>query len=88
MAHSAWLARSMLWVEPSLRFPNLKHLVIPKTTFTVGTVEGGTSVNSIAADGIFAIDLRSNDREELALLEQKAKDAANEAVAEENARWN
>ena len=60
----------------------------PKTTFTVGTVEGGTSVNSIAADGIFAIDLRSNDREELALLEQKAKDAANTAVAEENARWN
>ena len=32
--------------------------------------------------------MRSNDREELALLEQKAKDAANEAVAEENARWS
>lgn len=60
----------------------------PKTTFTVGTVEGGTSVNSIAADAIFAIDMRSNDREELAILEEQAKQAALEAVAEENARWN
>ena len=40
----------------------------PKTTFTVGTVAGGTSVNSIAADAVFAIDMRSNDREQLALL--------------------
>jgi tripeptide aminopeptidase len=60
----------------------------PKTTFTVGTVAGGTSVNSIAADAVFALDMRSNDREELAQLEQRAKAAALEAVAEENARWN
>jgi acetylornithine deacetylase/succinyl-diaminopimelate desuccinylase-like protein len=60
----------------------------PKTTFTVGTVEGGTSVNSIAADAVFALDMRSNDREALARLEQRAKAAAEEAVAEENARWN
>ena len=60
----------------------------PKTTFTVGTVDGGTSVNSIAADAVFAIDMRSNDREQLAQLEQRAKAAALEAVAEENARWN
>lgn len=61
---------------------------LPKTTFTVGTVEGGTSVNSIAADAIFAIDMRSNNREELTRLEHRAKEAALEAVAEENARWN
>ena len=60
----------------------------PKTTFTVGTVAGGTSVNSIAADAVFALDMRSNDREQLALLEQRAKAAALEAVAEENARWD
>jgi tripeptide aminopeptidase len=60
----------------------------PKTTFTVGTVEGGTSVNSIAANAAFALDLRSNDREQLAQLEARAKAAALEAVAEENARWN
>jgi tripeptide aminopeptidase len=59
----------------------------PKTTFTVGTVEGGTSVNSIAADAIFALDMRSNDRQQLAILEETIKAAALEAVAEENARW-
>lgn len=60
----------------------------PKTTFTVGTVAGGTSVNSIAADAVFALDMRSNDREELAKLEERAKAAALEAVEEENARWS
>ena len=59
----------------------------PKTTFTVGTVAGGTSVNSIAADAVFAIDMRSNDSEELAFLEAQAKNLALAAVAEENARW-
>ena len=59
----------------------------PKTTFTVGTVEGGTSVNSIAANASFAIDMRSNDSEQLAALERKAKAVALEAVSEENARW-
>jgi tripeptide aminopeptidase len=60
----------------------------PKTTYTVGTVQGGTSVNSIAADAIFALDMRSNDKIELAKLEQKIKAAALDAVAEENARWD
>ncbi len=60
----------------------------PKTTFTVGTVDGGTSVNSIAADAVFAIDMRSNSPEQLIQLEAEAKAAALAAVAEENARWN
>ena len=61
---------------------------LPKTTFTIGTVRGGTSVNSIAADAAFAIDMRSNDPSELAKLESRVKDVALEAVAEENTRWN
>ena len=60
----------------------------PKTTFTVGTVDGGTSVNSIAADAVFAIDMRSNSPEQLVQLEAEAKAVALAAVAEENARWN
>ena len=32
----------------------------PKTTFTVGTVSGGTSVNAIAAEAKMAVDMRSN----------------------------
>ncbi len=60
----------------------------PKTTFTVGTVSGGTSVNSIAADATFAIDMRSNDSGSLAIFERQAKQAALTAVLEENERWN
>lgn len=59
----------------------------PKTTFTVGTVTGGTSVNSIAADATFAIDMRSNESASLAIFEREAKLAALTAVAEENSRW-
>ena len=59
----------------------------PRTTFTVGTVEGGISVHSIAADATFAIDMRSNDREQLARLEAQAKKLALDAVNEENIRW-
>jgi tripeptide aminopeptidase len=60
----------------------------PKTTFTVGTIRGGTSVNSIAADGWFELDMRSNSFEELEKVEAEIKALADEAVAEENARWN
>lgn len=59
----------------------------PKTTFTVGTVTGGTSVNSIAADATFAIDMRSNETASLSIFERQAKLAALTAVAEENSRW-
>ncbi|MBL4582314.1 MAG: M20/M25/M40 family metallo-hydrolase [Gammaproteobacteria bacterium] len=69
------------------KIADLETPSFPKTTFTVGTVAGGTSVNSIAADAVFALDMRSNDREQLALLEERAKAAALEAVNEENARW-
>ncbi|MEQ8955667.1 MAG: M20/M25/M40 family metallo-hydrolase [Gammaproteobacteria bacterium] len=70
------------------RISELRTPSYPKTTFTVGTVAGGTSVNSIAADAVFALDMRSNSPEPLAILEEQAKLAALEAVAEENARWN
>ena len=70
------------------KISDLKTPSFPKTTFTIGTVRGGTSVNSIAADAAFAIDMRSNDPDELARLEARAKEAAKEAVSEENARWD
>jgi len=37
----------------------------PKTTFTVGTITGGTSVNSIAAEASMLLDMRSANEEEL-----------------------
>ncbi|HKH03467.1 MAG TPA: M20/M25/M40 family metallo-hydrolase [Bradyrhizobium sp.] len=60
----------------------------PKTTFTVGTVSGGTSVNAIAGEARMAVDMRSDSTEELLKLEARLLDIVKQAVAEENARWN
>ena len=60
----------------------------PKTTFTVGTVKGGTSVNAIAGEARMAVDMRSNSTEELLKLEEKLLDLVKQAVADENRRWN
>lgn len=45
----------------------------PKTTFNVGLISGGTSVNTIAAQAEAVIDLRSLDVDELRRLEEKVK---------------
>jgi tripeptide aminopeptidase len=60
----------------------------PKTTFTVGTVVGGTSVNAIAGEAKMAVDMRSNATEELLKLEARLLDLVKQAVVEENARWS
>ena len=59
----------------------------PKTTFSVGIVRGGTSVNSIAHDGSMDVDLRSESAAELASLDAKFQAAVREALSEERARW-
>jgi acetylornithine deacetylase/succinyl-diaminopimelate desuccinylase-like protein len=59
----------------------------PKTTFTVGTVSGGTSVNAIASEARMAVDMRSNAPGELLKLEARLLGLVKQAVAEENARW-
>ena len=59
----------------------------PKTTFTVGTVSGGTSVNAIAAEARMTVDMRSDSTEELLKLEAHLLDHVKQAVVEENARW-
>jgi tripeptide aminopeptidase len=60
----------------------------PKTTFSVGMIRGGTSVNSIAREASFDIDMRSVDPSELDKLDKLFKQKAQEALAEENKRWN
>lgn len=59
----------------------------PKTTFTVGTVNGGTSVNAIAATSTIGIDIRSNGNASLIDFEKLIMAALHDAVREENARW-
>jgi acetylornithine deacetylase/succinyl-diaminopimelate desuccinylase-like protein len=59
----------------------------PKTTFNVGRVGGGTSVNSIAFEGWMEVDMRSVDRAALQALDDRFQKLVDEAVVEENARW-
>ncbi len=59
----------------------------PKTTFSVGVVNGGTSVNVISAEASMLVDMRSVNPEALKVLSQKFHQAVNEAVEEENTRW-
>ena len=59
----------------------------PKTTFNVGRIGGGTSVNAIPFDCWMEVDMRSADPASLKALDDKFHAALKQAVAEENARW-
>ncbi len=69
------------------RISEIRTPATPKTTFTVGTVGGGTSVNTIAPDARMAVDIRSDAMEPLLATEKQVLAAVDEAVAEENKRW-
>ena len=56
----------------------------PKTTFNVGKIEGGTSVNSIAHTAWMEVDMRSESAAELDKLEAQFKRAVQNSVDEEN----
>jgi acetylornithine deacetylase/succinyl-diaminopimelate desuccinylase-like protein len=60
----------------------------PKTTFNVGRVGGGTSVNSIPFEGWFEVDMRSSDKASLAAVDAKVQAAVDSAVMRENRRWS
>ena len=59
----------------------------PKTTFNVGIIKGGTSVNSIAAEASMDVDLRSESAEALATLDGEFRRAIDSALASEHERW-
>ncbi|HTH23808.1 MAG TPA: M20/M25/M40 family metallo-hydrolase [Vicinamibacterales bacterium] len=59
----------------------------PKTTFNVGRIGGGTSVNAIPFDAWFEMDMRSASPSALQALDQKFHRAVDEAVKAEDARW-
>jgi tripeptide aminopeptidase len=60
----------------------------PKTTFNVGRIEGGTSINSIAFESWAEVDMRSEDSGSLEALNTKFKQAVQSALDEENERWD
>jgi tripeptide aminopeptidase len=59
----------------------------PKTTFNVGRIGGGPSVNSIPFEAWAEVDMRSADKRSLDALHAKFLAAADAAAAAENARW-
>lgn len=56
----------------------------PKTTFNVGMMGGGTSVNTIPSSVWMEVDLRSESPDALTTLDEAFKAAVTNAVAEEN----
>ena len=59
----------------------------PKTTFNVGVIGGGTSVNSISASGTMEVDMRSESAQSLEAIDAKIRQLLNAALTAENARW-
>lgn len=59
----------------------------PKTTFTVATVSGGTTINAIAEKAELRVDIRSESAAALAALEEQILAAAERAGVEEGKRW-
>ncbi len=60
----------------------------PKVTFTVGVIQGGTSVNSIAGEAAMEVDMRSVDAAALDSLDARVQAAVQSALVEENAHWD
>ncbi len=56
----------------------------PKTTFNVGVIRGGTSVNSIPESASMRVDLRSTSMVEIDRLERALRIALEQAAAAEN----
>jgi tripeptide aminopeptidase len=75
-------------VRGSQRFINTRVPVSPRTTFNLGQIEGGTSVNSIPYDATLKVDIRSESEEELGRLENALRECMAAGVKDEmdNAR--
>ena len=56
----------------------------PRTSYNVGRIGGGTSVNSIPAEAWMEVDMRSESPESLDRIEQVFLEAMNRALDEEN----
>lgn len=66
------------------RFSRTPVPASPKTTFNVGVIRGGTSVNSIPESASIRVDLRSTSMAEIDRLEHALRLAVDDAVDAEN----
>ncbi len=69
------------------KISDIRTPTTPRTTFNVGIVRGGTSVNTITPLAQMDVDMRSENAEALADVDQKIRAAIAAGVAEEIARW-
>ena len=70
-------------VRAAVRFINTKVPPAPRTTFNIGQIEGGTSVNSIPYEAKLKVDIRSESEDELAKLENALRDCVAAGVRDE-----
>jgi len=70
-------------VRASVRFINTKVPAAPRTTFNIGQIEGGTSVNSIPYEAKLKVDIRSESEDELAKLESALRECIAAGVRDE-----
>ncbi len=76
------LGRAMAFIS------DLRVTSTPKTTFSVGRIGGGTSINAIPTEAWMELDLRSADAKALDALDRSIQNSVKRAVELENARWN
>jgi tripeptide aminopeptidase len=69
------------------KIADLRVTATPRTTFNVGRIGGGTSVNAIPSEAWMELDLRSTDAAALAGLDGRIQQAIDSSVEEENRRW-
>lgn len=70
-------------VRGSVRFINTKVSVNPRTTFNIGQIEGGTSVNSIPHEVRMKVDIRSENEDELTRLQSSLRECISAGVRDE-----
>lgn len=70
-------------VRGSVRFINTKVPTSPRTTFNLGQIEGGTSVNSIPHEARLKVDVRSESEDELGRLESALRECMAAGVRDE-----
>ena len=58
----------------------------PKTSYNVGVISGGTSINSIPFESVMEIDIRSVDPTRLDVMESLLEEAINQALLDQNQR--
>lgn len=54
----------------------------PRTTLNVGKIEGGISVNSIAAEAVALLDIRSTDRDQLATTSAQVEQTLHSIISQ------